>query len=137
MTIKFIDSFFDSNSGISTVTVQCRGENYYGEALCHPDDIQSNFMGCHLAEARAQIKALKAEKKRLVQEYKDWQVFVKKCEQYKNFDKESSTARAMYRQLNRKKREVDYIEKWISVKKQYIDNKIKTYDKMVNKNEKD
>lgn len=96
---------------ISSVKVKHLGEVFTGLAFCHPDDIDkaSEFAGCAYAEARAQIKALKYERKIMLQDAESCRKFIKACECYKNWDKESATAKAAYRQLNRKIKKVNDI----------------------------
>lgn len=107
--MKFIKSSFDPERGISRVTVQHRGEKYDGTASLHPkdEDKASNYTGCQIAEMRAMIKALK-EERRMAKNKADMALdFVKSVECYAKFNKDDDSAKAMYRQLNRRIREVN------------------------------
>lgn len=109
--MKFIDSSYNSETGESKVIMQHLGVKFIGTANIHPDDWEnaSSYEGCFIAEQRAMILALKYERylvKRKADEAID---FMKACGCYKNFDKESPTAKAMYRQLNRRIKKVNDI----------------------------
>ena len=109
--MKFIDSFFDKVTGISSVELQHLGKKFVGLAYLHPDDKDkaSEFAGCAYAEQRAYIKALKYERARLKEEAEFCRKFVKACSGYKNWDPESPVAKVVYRQLNRKIKAVNDI----------------------------
>lgn len=105
--MKFLDSYTFKDKGFSAVYVTHRGKNYEGTAKCHPDDNWSEFTGCRYAEQRAEIKALKDEYHQKKEACEECRKFVRAVSQYKNFDKESPSAKAMYRQLNRRIKEVN------------------------------
>lgn len=105
--MKFIDSYADSADGRSCVIVEHKNKRYKGIAKCHPEDTFSEYTGCRYAEERAQIKALKEEWKEKKAKCEECRKFVKAITQYKNFDSTSDTAKAMYRQLNRRIKEVN------------------------------
>lgn len=109
--MKFIKSGFDNQTNRSWVIMQHMGRAFEGEARLHPDDIdkKSEIVGGRYAETRATIAALKYEHKLAKQSCEECRKFVRACEQYKNFDKESPTAKAMYRQLNRRIKKVNKI----------------------------
>ena len=56
---------------------------------------------------RAQLKALKAERAFLLTKCEECRKFVKACSQCKGWDKNSTTAKAIYRQLNRRIKKVN------------------------------
>ena len=58
--MKFIYGYFDKNTGKSTVILSDRYGEYIGQAKLHPNDKKyaSEFTGCSIAQARAQIKML-------------------------------------------------------------------------------
>lgn len=107
--MKFIQSGFDEKTNKSWVIIQHMGRLFRGEARLHPDDIdkKSEIVGGRYAEARATIAALKYERKLAKEKCEECRKFVRVCEQYKNFDKESPTAKAIYRQLNRRIKKVN------------------------------
>lgn len=102
--MKFISSDYDKETGISTVTIEYKKEKFTGTAKLHPEDKDSvsEVYGGTIAETRAIIKALKKERKVLIEEAEVCRKFIKACSQCKNWDKESSTAKVAYRQLNLK-----------------------------------
>lgn len=63
---KLSNSTFDSETGISTVTVKTKRGTYTGVAKVHPEDkeIQSKYTGLRIAEMKAMCKAYKDELKR-------------------------------------------------------------------------
>ena len=105
--MKFIDSWTNEACKVSTVEIEHMGKPFTDYAYCHPDDEWSEFTGCRIAETRATIQALKYERTIKIKKCEECRKFVKAVEQYKNFDKTSSTAKAMYRQLNRRIKEVN------------------------------
>lgn len=107
--MRFLDSGAIKETGYSTVIVEHKGNKYVGKAKCHPDDTFSNITGCRYAHIRAEIKALKDELHIEKNACEECRKFVAAIEQYAGFDKESSTARAMYRQLNRRIKRVNNI----------------------------
>lgn len=121
--MEFISGTFDKKTGISTVVMEHLGVRFEGIARLHPDDIDnaSEFAGCSFAETRATIKALKYERKMVKEKAEQARKFIKQCECYKNWDPESSTARAAYRQMNRYVKKVKQLTDIIN----YMDFKLK------------
>ena len=109
--MKFISSNYDPEKGKSNVIMQHLGKKFAGFANLHPDDIEnaSSYAGCELAELRAQVEALKYERKIAKQKSDEALDFIKACESYAKFDPESDTAKVMYRQLNRRIKRVNDI----------------------------
>ena len=70
MKIKLLNSNYDKETGISTVTIRTRNGEFTGTSKLHEEDrdIESSFAGCRYAEAKALVKSLKAKnKERLIQ----------------------------------------------------------------------
>lgn len=109
--MKFISSSYNPKTGKSEVVMQHLGVKFKGYAQLHPDDREneSNFAGCYLAELRAKILALRYERYLAKKKSDDAIDFMKSCENYTAFDPESSTAKAMYRQINRRIKKVNDI----------------------------
>lgn len=109
--MKFISSSYCEKTGVSTVTIQHLGVKFIGIAKLHPDDRDhaSRFEGCWLAEQRAIILALKYERYMAKKKSDEAIDFLKSCECYSNFDKDSPTARSIYRQVNRRIKKVNDI----------------------------
>lgn len=107
--MKFLSSTYDSEKGISKVIIKHLGLNFIGRAFIHPDDKEkaSEYAGCGYAETRAVIKALKYERALAKREAEVCRKFVKACECYKCWNHEDNSARAIYRQLNRKIKKVN------------------------------
>lgn len=130
--MQLIDSYFSEYSGISCCDVKHKGKKYEGTARLHPDDkeagLASKYTGCRYAEMRAEIKALKAEYKEEKAACEECRKFVKACSQYKNFDNESPTAKAMFRQLNRRIKRVNDLADAINQKMMDLDMAIRQKD---------
>ena len=137
--MKFISSYYDEKDGDSMVVIQHLGKKFIGEASVHPDDkeIASSYAGCEYAELRAKIKALKYERKIEKAKADAALDFVHSCECYKNFIRDSKTAKTIYRQLNRRIAKVNKLADEINelykqieqkqVKRQIILNAVKHY----------
>ena len=91
--------------------MQHLGIKFIGTAKLHPEDKEnaSSYEGCFIAENRAIIEALKYERELLKRKSDEAIDFIKACECYKNFDKESLTAKTMYRQINQRIKKVNDI----------------------------
>ena len=106
--MKLIDAWFEESTGKSYATIEHLGRRYQGMSKLHPEEENSSrFTGCRYAEMRAQIKALKFERELKIQKCDECRKFIKACSQYNGWDKESSTAKAIYTQLNKRIKEVD------------------------------
>lgn len=119
--MKFLNSWTFKSDGLSQVYVEHKGQIFEGVAKCHPDDEWSEFTGCRFAELRAEKKALKAQYKEEKLKLDGIKNFITAVSQYKNFDNESPTAKAMYRQYNRRVKQLEELASKISA----IDNIIK------------
>lgn len=129
----FKDSYADSTSGESFVIITHRKKEYNGKARLHPDDKWSNYTGCRYAEERAEIKALKDEWKQKKASCEECRKFVAAVGQYATFDKTSPSAKAMFRQLNRRIKEVNNLADIITKKELNLQIAIKQQDEFHNK----
>lgn len=109
--MKFISSSYDPNTGKSEVVMQHLGVKFKGSAQIHPDDWEnaSSYEGCFIAENRAIILALKYERYITKKKSDEAIDLLKACEHYANFDKDSPTAKVLYRQVNRRIKRVNDI----------------------------
>ena len=125
--MQLIDSIFNEGTGKSTSVIKHKKKKYYGYAWLHPEDKEkvSKYAGCRYAEIRAEIKALKDEYKKEKAACEECRKFVKACSQYKNFDAESPTAKAIFRQLNRRIKRVNVLADKINQKLSDLDIAIK------------
>lgn len=114
--MKFLTSITKPEKGISKVFIEHMGRTFVGYAKKHPEDNWSEFTGCRYAEERAEIKALKAELKKKKHDCDECKKFVTAVSQYAEFDPKSPTARAMFRQLNRRIKAVNDIISLINEK---------------------
>ena len=131
--MKFKSSWFDGKKK-TVVEVMHRGKKYQGIARVHPDDDgrASEYTGGFIAETRAMIAALKEERKALKEECEACRKFVRACTSYKNFDKDSPTAKAVFRQLNRKIKRVNELTDEINALYKSIDKGLWTRNLILN-----
>ena len=124
--MRFITSSYDKKTGYSRVLIEHMGKRFWGTAQLHPDDkdMGSNYAGCAYAEIRAEIKALKYEHKIMKEKAEECRKFVKACEQYKNWDKTSPSARVIYRQLNTRIKRVNQLVDMIDSKQKALERLI-------------
>lgn len=122
-----VESIFNKLNGTSTVIIKHKGEYFCGSAKLHPEDLEnaSKYTGCRFAEMRAEIKALKKDYKKAKASCEECRKFVKACIQYKNFDKESPTAKAIFRQLNMRIKQVNALADKINEKSMALEIAIK------------
>ena len=125
--MQLIESYFNETLGKSISVIKHKKKKYYGYAWVHPEDKEkaSKYTGCRYAEIRAKIKALKAEYRKEKAACEECRKFVKACSQYKNFDKESPTAKVMFRQLNRRIKQVNNLADQINQKMINLETAIK------------
>ena len=126
--MRFLDSGTVKETGYSTVVIEHKGNKYVGQAKCHPNDTFSEFTGCRYAQERAEINALKDEWKQKKHDCDECRKYLIAVSQYAGFDKESSTAKAMFRQLNRRIKEVNKLAEIISKKQFNLQVAIKQQD---------
>ena len=131
--MRFLDSGTVKETGYSTVIIEHKRNKYVGQAKCHPDDTFSEFTGCRYAQERAEIKALKDEWKQKKHDCDECRKYLIAVSQYAGFDKESSTAKAMFRQLNRRIKEVNKLAEVISQRQFNLQVAIKQQDSFNNK----
>ena len=132
--MKFITSTY-SPYKTTTVYLEHLNKLFTGIARLHPEDADraSEIVGGRIAETRATIEALKYEHKLAKEESEIIRKFVKKCEEYKNFDKTSPTAKAMYRQLSLKIKKVNKLADTINDLMIHLQREIVRRDVLLNK----
>lgn len=130
--MHLVNSIYNEDLGTSVCEVVHKKQTYAGLSRLHPEDkeagLGSKYTGCRYAEMRAEIKALKAEYKKEKAACEECRKFVTACTQYKNFDKESPTAKAMFRQLNRRIKTVNDLADKINNKMYELDMAIRQKD---------
>ena len=104
-----IEYFTDEVKGLSKVTITYKNKIFTGIAKKDPVDIWSSFAGLTLAEMRAFLKLKKYEYKQAKERAEVCRKFVESLKQYKKFDPNSDTAKAVFRQLNCRIKEVNAI----------------------------
>lgn len=131
--ITFVNSRTDSEAGWSLVIVKMGNMLFEGSAKRHPEDNWSDFTGCRYAEQRAEIKALKHFRNQKKNECEEIRKYVKSLEGYKDFDKESPTAKAVYKQLNIRIKEVNEIADEINKREFNLRLAIRQQDRLNNR----
>lgn len=128
--MKLTDSYYHAESGLSVCQVEHEGYRASATANVHPDDklTSSRFFGCSLAEMRAQVKILKWKHQAEKTKCEEARKFMNACLCYKNFDKKSDTAKAMFRQLNKRIKAVNKIADEINAIEENIQTKIRQRD---------
>ena len=133
--IKYVSGDFDKESGKSTVILKYKNKLYSGEAYLHPSDIGygSTYTGCTIAEIRATIEVLKDKINEAKAEYKVCKNFVSACSCYNKFNAEDPSAKAVFRQLNRKKANINKLYREIENLKEQEKTIIDARDKYIQK----
>ena len=134
MDYQLIESDYDKLTGKSFVKIKYKGKYYLGIAKLHPDDVDkaSKFAGCRFAEQRAIIKALKDELKQKRAACEECRKFVNAITNYTNFNPETPTAKAMFRQLNCRIKEVNNIIDEINATQEGLEKSIRQHTVVVN-----
>ena len=127
---SLIDANYNKSTKVSFATIKYRGNEYTAFTKLHEEDKdkESKYAGCRFAEQKAQINALKAElrdEKVKCDAIKD---YVKSVCQYSNFDKNSPTAKAMFKQLNTRIKRVNALVDEINQMIQDYDTDIRQRD---------
>lgn len=120
--MKFHDSKYFSNDGISLASVEHLGRVFSATSQLLEEDFDkvSKFTGCRFAEMKAEIRALKYERNLEKQKCEEIRKFVKACCQCKNWDKNSPTAKVVYRQLNKRIKRVNQLADQINMLQQEL-----------------
>ena len=122
--IKFVDALADEKTGVSKVWLRNGKREYFGVAHLAEGDDWSHIFGCSIAEIRATIRIINDILKDKRKDLKAIENFVKALECYKNFDENSNTAACVYRQLNRKKIEIERLKQKKAELKKYLADSI-------------
>ena len=128
--VKYVASCADKENGICRTTVSNGGRQYTGIAKLADGDNWSEIFGCRIAELRATVSALNdvIDTKRM--ELKAIENFLKASNCYKNFDSNSATAACLYRQVNRKKKEILKLKEQRAGLKKFIIDSIEMREKI-------
>lgn len=134
MKTKMIFSEYNPETKISTVKIANKMGCFTGYAKCHPDDVESNFFGCHIAEYRAYIKAFKNEKQIIEAQIQILNHAYTMFDHNKDYDENNVEARKIRKIIMIKKAEKKEIEQKIdSLKLKIVNlqqNRVKTLNKL-------
>ena len=131
--IKFVESHANKESGCTEVVLSNNGELYRGYAQLAEGDNWSEIFGCRIAEIRATIKVLNDVILKKRGELETIENFISTVKCYKNFDNSSKTAACLYRQLNRKKKEIEHLKEKRASLKKFITDSIEMREKIENR----
>ena len=131
--MKFISCDYNENSHYTIVCMEHLNIRFYGIAKLHPEDEYSKYVGAEVAESRATIKALQYEVQLKKVKLHEIENFIRACQQYKNFDKNSSTAKVVFKQYNRKLKEIKNLKDEIESTKESLSWYLKSRDKLMEK----
>lgn len=123
MKFKFLNSNYDKETGISTVTISTKYGKFTGEARLNPEDkeYESTFYGCYIAENRAIINALKARMNKLVIEVTAYEEYQCACMNANYTNQKSRESIILHKFIVGKYKEIFEIKKQIKAIKQSID----------------
>lgn len=134
---KIKDIIYDKESGMSCAEITTELGNFAGYAFLNPEDkeIESNFLGCEIAEYRAVINYLKEARHRvnigLHALYKARNMFKKSNQDYSTLEK---TIANYERENEEYKQDIQEINSAIDKK---LDDRIRILNKITKKKEKD
>lgn len=137
--MKLLYGEYNFNTGKSTVTLADRYGKYTGYAKLHPDDKdnESHYMGCHIAEKRALIKALKNRRRRtkiklnaIENVTNDIQMNVFPKEEHKEIKK------ILYSKIKDYSKQIKRIDELIEEVETSIKERIQMREKILNKGQK-
>ena len=128
--MKLVFSAYDLNTGKSKCIVYHLGEYFegYSQLLKEDKEKASKFAGCRFAELKAEIKALKYELKIEKAKCEECRKFVKTFSTYKNFEKDSATAKCVFKQLNKRIKKVNELIDKINDKQEELTSSIRRQD---------
>lgn len=112
---KLVAANYNPETGISTATIACRYGEFTGSTKIAEEDkdVESSFLGCRIAEGRAIVKALKAEKKSLATQIYSLENLEKSLKNMKDYRPHSLESRKLRRKIYELRDEKDYLEKRI------------------------
>lgn len=134
--------YYDWNEegGIATCILDDGKNTFLGLATCHPDDedFQSEKTGLYIAEARAEIQALKHYKNNVLKPGLDaLKQLYYSMNHSKQYNKKSYEAKMLYKQMKIKENDIKTVQEIINERKsdlkKYIDDK-DTFYKTVKRN---
>ena len=135
--MKFINNIYDEETKCSITTVQHFGRYFEGKAKVSPEEENvSELFGGRLSESRAVLHALQYEKQIRFEEYHTISNFVKSCCNTKRFDKDSSSAKTVFHQLNLAEKKYEKVKENIKLLKKAIKEMMDDRDRFFEKRSK-
>lgn len=129
--MRLIENSYNQETGITTIVLADKFGKYTGTAKLHPQDVYSKFVGCNIAEARAEIKSLKNRKKYLKVKLKTLKELEK---EYLNIGLELN--KILINKINYYTKEILKINQTILLIESELYKYIKTREKIINRTKK-
>lgn len=126
--MRFRYSHASELNHISYVCVEHLGKHFSALSKLREGDEFSKFTGCRFAEQKAEIKAVKYELQLEKQKVKELENFVKAIKQYKIFNAEDPSTKAMFRQLNMRRKKILALKKEIAERENALQESFKSQD---------
>lgn len=114
---------WDEEKGIATCVIEDKNGRYTGVAKCSSKDMdmKSQKTGLTIAEARANMKLIKAEKKKTTQELKGLNHYYHCIKNSKHFNPESYEANMLNRQIIQLKETIDIYSDILEAQEKELD----------------
>ena len=108
MTKLISAQYLPEENGDSIAIISTDLGMFHGIARIHEEDrdVESEFIGCHIAESKAYVKYLKEKIKILnikIKALKDFEKMIKNLKEYKPHSRENRKLRRMIHELEREK----------------------------------
>lgn len=129
-TLKLTHMSFDEVAGIGYVEGKFKGESVSGISYCHPDDndFKSEIVGLRLAEARLTLNCIKKMIDTNSLELKGMENSYKIIAGTSGFNEHSRAARALRKNIKRKKELIMGLKETVKVLKEAIQKDIEIRD---------
>ena len=116
--------YFDPETRVATCAlIEQNGRGYVGMAMCHPEDedMMSEKTGCEIALRRMEIEALRAYRRdELEPGLKALKQLYYSMKHSGQFNKKSYEAKMLFRQMNQKQEDIDFIKEVIAQRKEEL-----------------
>lgn len=123
---------WDEKIGLATCILYDKDNAFIGLAQCHDDDkeFQSKYTGMIIAETRAKIKVLQHIKNNeLKPELASLKQLYYSMNKSKLYNKKSYEAKMLWRQMQRRERDINIIKDLINQERSFLNNFIADKDK--------
>ena len=138
MKSKLIYANYFPETGESEVAIKNKRGVFVGHAQCHPEEeAPSDYAGCRYAEIRANIEAIKCEKRIVNFAIKELEDFEKILKSLKDYNPNSVEARRLRRRIHEKKEERIFLQTAIIAMKNTLKKVMNERDALIEKRKKE